>query len=293
MLTEGQIEFRKSHITSAMWGAIISGDHGGWLRVLRDMIYGSTLESNLRMELGEIAEEEIGLWGMSAAGGFEDYRLQVEVEDRACPLIGSHIDFIGCRTVGDVDEEIIFECKLVFPENAWKWKDGPSAYAAAQLQCQMMCLAAPYGYVAAWVIDGNPEKRLYRVEADHSLWEYMRTRAPLLFEKYITPGVMPDGVWEENPEMMVEVLAPVGRSGEIQLAKNFGKVLDVYEESCATIRTGDRQKAWAKAQILKSLGPCAKGLLPGGRSVEIKVSKNGAQRIVVCGKGSASCDDET
>ena len=277
MLTESQIEFRKGRITSSRWGRIMSG---GLYGVLLEMIHGTTIERNLRMELGDIAEEEICRWAYEHIEGANEIKQQFEVEDSECRMIGAHVDMV----VGVDELQVPVECKLVFPENAWQWRDGPPKYPVAQLQCQMMCLNASHGYIAAWIIDGNPEKRLYKIEADRSEWRRMRYATPILFEKYINPGVMPEGVWEENPEMMVDALAPLGRCGEIGLPKSFGRFLDVYEDGCATMRCGERQKMYAKAKIYQALGPAAKGLLPGGRSVEVKVSKNGAQRIVVAGR---------
>lgn len=258
MLSAEQKEFRKSHWMASDTARALTGLFGGLYAVVAEKLYGIENEGNEATEIGEALEGPIREWLRNKF----NHMLPgpVRAIHKTDELLAAHLDcalriILNCGTNIPVEIKTAGFASDYTDLDAWG-EDGSDQipdYPLFQVQHQMICCDAPYGYVASWIRGRG--KLLYRIERNDALCQTIREFAHYVWDTYIVPGVLPEPT-EETAPLALRAMQQIERTPGKQIATTpaLRNACTFYEKVRAARLAAEKVEEHTKAMILHHMG---------------------------------------
>lgn len=168
---------------------------------------------NTATDLGHELEDWIARqWG--AATGRPHWSPRTTQRHRDYPHIAASVD----RVSGHIDDEgfcpdaELLECKLVGPNVAWSWADGPPIYVVIQVQVQMAVTGAQRAHVCALIVDRGFEWKTWTIGRDDDAIATIIERLDAWWQRHVVGGERAG--LEGDPEKVREALQRIYPAGD-------------------------------------------------------------------------------
>lgn len=164
------------------------------------------------------------------------------------------------------DDRGVLELKNV---DAWEkhdWADGPPLRVQIQIQQQMACAEADWGY--AFALIGGNQRVSWRVERNDSFLVALTIRIGQFWYEYVLPGKMPPPDFSPAAEQVLRKLHPLD-SGAV-VALDDSTLIDQLEWAKAMRKEADKLEQTAKIQLMAAMGDATYGVAPDGRCASWK-----------------------
>lgn len=132
------------------------------------------------------------------------------------PHIAASVDRFAASPDGMVWEgsasDELLECKLVGPNVAWSWAEGPPIYVVIQVQVQMAVAGAERAHVCALIVDRGFEWKSWTIERDDAAIATIIERLDAWWQRHVVGGERAG--LEGDPEKVREALQRIYPAGD-------------------------------------------------------------------------------
>lgn len=179
------------------------------------------------------------------------------------PHIAASVDRVVNYAGDDGPSVELLECKLVGPNVAWSWAEGPPIYVVIQVQVQMAVTGAQRAHVCALIVDRGFEWKTWAIERDDAAIATILERLDAWWQRHVVGGERAG--LEGDPEKVREALQRIHPAGDdstpIRLDSAAAEHIAAIRHAKALCKDLEADIERAENELRAALGDATEGYL--------------------------------